>query len=583
MKTTLFIVVFIVFLFSGITIIKAQNTVITDDPGYTAHQSAMLDVKSLNKGLLVPRMNTIQMGLINPLTTGLLIFNTDINGFCYYNGTSWINLSSQKLPEGLLPNQSLFSIINASGDTVFAVYPEGVHINVGNGTLKGSGNKGGFAVGGFSGGKAYNEFLRVTTDSVRVYVNNNPSKGNKGGFAVGGFSGGKADAVDFFRINPKNYAIGHESGLKITDGQYNCFLGYQAGKEVIKGESNVFIGYQAGLNTRGDGAFWHQGGLNVFLGYQAGYNNINGGQNIAIGYEAMHSNIAGYFNIGLGVFALHANDTGEYNIAIGKYAMQYNTKGNENVALGTYALSANTTGSDNTALGGGCLGMNTTGNYNIGVGISAVYNNETGNGNVGVGMFALDNYKNGSYNTAIGHKAGSHDSEVNLSNTICIGWDVEVSGSNSINIGNYYIHSAKSNVAWTTFSDGRFKEKIAQDVHGLDFIMKLKPVTYNLNVHKLNEYKGIKDDGDWEGKYDIEKIRFTGFVAQDVEKAADEVGYTFSGIDKSDLKNDRGTYGLRYAEFTVPLVKAVQEQQAMIEALKAEIEHLKKEMEQLKK
>ena len=39
-------------------------------------------------------------------------------------------------------------------------------------------------------------------------------------------------------------------------------------------------------------------------------------------------------------------------------------------------------------------------------------------------------------------------------------------------------------------------------------------------------------------------------------------GYDFSGVDKP--KNDKDFYGLRYAEFTVPLVKAVQEQQQII-------------------
>ncbi len=53
-------------------------------------------------------------------------------------------------------------------------------------------------------------------------------------------------------------------------------------------------------------------------------------------------------------------------------------------------------------------------------------------------------------------------------------------------------------------------------------------------------------------------ITYTGFVAQDVEKAADSVGFTFSGIDKPKDAN-QSFYGLRYGDFVVPLVKAVQE------------------------
>lgn len=562
----------------------SQNTVITDDPGYSPHSSAMLDVNSINKGFLVPRVNSIQMGLIVPAAEGLLVYNTDLESFCYYNGVGWINLSSQKLPGVAGPNDALFAITNGT-DTIFAVYPEGVRINVGDGNTKGTGNKGGFAVGGFTTGKGFQDFLKVTTDSVRVYVDNNPGKGtgNKGGFAVGGFTTGKlGEPVDFFRINTKNYAIGHNSGLKITDGQYNCFLGYEAGKEVLKAESNVFIGYQAGTNTTGEGAYWHQGGLNVFLGYKSGFTNSLGGQNIAIGYESMYSNTTGGFNMGIGIFALHQNTIGEYNIALGKYAMHNNIDGDENLAIGTYALSENIDGNLNVALGGGCLSQNTHGEMNIGIGVSAVFHNQTGDGNIGIGKFALDNYVNGSYNTAIGHEAGSINNPDSLNNTIAIGYNAEVSSSNSINIGNFYIHSAKSAVSWTSFSDGRFKENLKNDVPGLSFIMKLEPVTYNLNIHKLNEFKGIKDEKDWEGKYDIEKVKFSGFVAQDVEKAAIEIGYDFSGIDKSGVK-DGDTYGLRYSDFTVPMVKAIQEQQMLIEELKKEIENLKKEMELLKK
>jgi hypothetical protein len=46
-------------------------------------------------------------------------------------------------------------------------------------------------------------------------------------------------------------------------------------------------------------------------------------------------------------------------------------------------------------------------------------------------------------------------------------------------------------------------------------------------------------------------------LAQDVEKAAKDLNYDFSGVDAP--KNDKDLYALRYAEFVVPLVKAVQE------------------------
>ncbi|MFM1793224.1 MAG: hypothetical protein RLZZ252_1578, partial [Bacteroidota bacterium] len=75
--------------------------------------------------------------------------------------------------------------------------------------------------------------------------------------------------------------------------------------------------------------------------------------------------------------------------------------------------------------------------------------------------------------------------------------------------------------------------------------------------------------------------RFSGFIAQDVEKVAKSLGYDFSGIDAA--QNDKDLYGLRYSEFVVPMVKAIQEQQVQIEELKKMNLELMKEIQALKK
>lgn len=62
---------------------------------------------------------------------------------------------------------------------------------------------------------------------------------------------------------------------------------------------------------------------------------------------------------------------------------------------------------------------------------------------------------------------------------------------------------------------------------------------------------------------------------------AKRAGYDFSGISKPQHAKD--TYGLGYAEFTVPLVKAVQEQQKQIEELKKMILLQQQEIVKLKK
>ena len=72
----------------------------------------------------------------------------------------------------------------------------------------------------------------------------------------------------------------------------------------------------------------------------------------------------------------------------------------------------------------------------------------------------------------------------------------------------------------------------------------------------------------------VTAIRQSGFIAQEVEKAANETGYDFNGVHKPETDNDH--YSLAYSQFVVPLVKAVQEQQVMIEKLQKEVEELKK-------
>ncbi|MCB0816852.1 MAG: hypothetical protein KDB77_04955, partial [Flavobacteriales bacterium] len=116
-----------------------------------------------------------------------------------------------------------------------------------------------------------------------------------------------------------------------------------------------------------------------------------------------------------------------------------------------------------------------------------------------------------------------------------------------------------------------------------DFILALKPCTYNYDIHAyerwVDEQYGVQDRKGQEQGYAIEAIRFSGFLAQEVEKTAERLGYQFSGVDPPESEKD--TYALRYAEFVVPLVKAVQEQQAMISSLESTVLELQEQLRAL--
>ncbi len=68
--------------------LKAQSVAI-NNTGATAHPSALLDLTSSTKGILIPRMTTMQRATIATPQTGLLIFNTTDNEYNYYDGTLW--------------------------------------------------------------------------------------------------------------------------------------------------------------------------------------------------------------------------------------------------------------------------------------------------------------------------------------------------------------------------------------------------------------------------------------------------------------------------------------------------------------
>jgi hypothetical protein len=76
-----------------------QNIGINED-GSSPNSSAILDVKSTDKGLLIPRVQLDDVSTAAPITApveGLLIYNetgTEPKGFYYWNGTNWIKLTT---------------------------------------------------------------------------------------------------------------------------------------------------------------------------------------------------------------------------------------------------------------------------------------------------------------------------------------------------------------------------------------------------------------------------------------------------------------------------------------------------------
>jgi hypothetical protein len=233
--------------------------------------------------------------------------------------------------------------------------------------------------------------------------------------------------------------------------------------------------------------------------------------------------------------------------------------------------------------------FNTTGNNNTANGLNSLYKNTTGNNNTANGLYSLFSNTTGIGNTALGYMADV--STDGLINATAIGTGALVNASNKVRIGNTAVTVIEGQVAYSFPSDKRFKYDIKQNVPGLEFIKKLQPVTYYFDEEKLAQYSrtGIlrpdrypdQDDIVKAASYSGEKQLHTGFLAQDVEKIAKELGYSFDGVHAP--ANDRDHYSLAYSQFIMPLVKSVQQQQTIIEKQNSEMDILKAQVAELTK
>lgn len=393
-------------------------------------------------------------------------------------------------------------------------------------------------------------------------------------------TGSNNTASGIFALNgnttgSRNTAIGASSLISNTTANNNTAVGNETLKANTTGSSNTALGASSLFtNTNGSN--------NTAIGNGSLFSNTIGARNAALGVLALNSNSTGADNFAAGFQALGNNSTGNSNVAIGNYALEANTIANYNTSIGFESLKINTLGEYNTATGYRALEKNTLGNRNTAYGNLSMFNSTTGNNNTAIGDQALTAFGfgggtptvTGNFNTAVGaaamQNAGSlisgssncalgYQALTNVtsgSNNIGIGRQAQVpngTASNQIRIGNTDISYAGTQVAWSVTSDSRWKENIQPSNLGLRFITDLNPVFYTR-----------KND-------DAKKAEY-GIIAQELEASLRKFGAEINGII---TKDDQGMYSVRYNDLLAPMIKAIQEQQVMIEALKAEIHLLK--------
>ena len=341
----------------------------------------------------------------------------------------------------------------------------------------------------------------------------------------------------------------------------------------VKGSAGMTPGYYMW-----NGKHW------VRLPYQPENGQVSGSlsrseANTAYGAHTLRRSAMGMPNTAFGYSALSDVDTGSQNTAVGYCALRTNASGSQNVGVGQGALLSNAAGCGNTAVGLNGLFSNSTGSNNTALGHAVLTANVSGINNTGVGQGALQNAI-GSNNTALGQSADLTKEEGN--NCTAIGAGAST-GNNSgcVQVGNSQILSVGGQLAWSSRSDKRIKTVVSGNVPGLDFVKRLKPVSYRFNLTKQDSIMGTAADSSAAaivGRKQAEAIVHTGFLAQDVEETLKALGYISDVVVKPQSSKD--LYSLAYELLTVPLVKAVQEQQKELEKQQAVTAALQKRADQ---
>ena len=379
-----------------------------------------------------------------------------------------------------------------------------------------------------------------TMQYLTMGVGANGSNTAVGHMAMRG-SSGNSDTAQF------NTAVGRDSLAAITGGSSNVAMGVYSGRYITTGHSNVLLGQEAGeAMTTGDEC--------ILIGRQAGHllnhdTDVDG--SVMIGYQAgkdLTSAVGTFIGYLAGAEADDATTKAVYNTYVGYESGRFLDDGTHNTALGHQAMR------------------------------SADADGQNANNSVAIGYVSLTNITDGDNNTAVGSSAG------NLlttgANNVIIGYDADVDANDRdgcIVIGSgLSLNTASDNVVEignntnsmtydldggdiTVTSDVRTKKNIKDTKLGLEFINKLRPITYE--TKPSSEYP--KEFGVKEPSEKSSGKTWDGLIAQEVKEVIDEMDVEFSGWEEGVNTKQR----LAYGKFVMPLIKAVQELSARIKEL----------------
>jgi hypothetical protein len=233
-------------------------------------QSALLDLNSSTKGLLMPRMSLQQRNLIQSPANGLMIYQTDfLSGFYFFDGNAWKPVVSETNANSVADaiNWGLTGNVGTNPTSNFVGPGDGANLRV-----RSSGYNAGYLDG-------TNKHATWGTHAGAAFINTAASTIVQENVAIGHYALSSNNAVSGYTgVGGNNVAIGSLSQYQSTSGSQNVSIGSIALRDVLSGNRNMAIGSSslAGLTT---------GNENIAIGI-ATLSGNNGSNNTAIGFQA---------------------------------------------------------------------------------------------------------------------------------------------------------------------------------------------------------------------------------------------------------------------------------------------------------
>ena len=369
MKSNIKILIISCFVLTSGYFAKAQVAITGD--GSDPDASAMLDIKSTTKGVLLPRMTSTQRTSITSPATGLLVYDTDLKSLVIYDGNDWIAIRSQladldndtrvwtekTTDEDIvrfdLDGETRFTMGFSNDQNHRLSFEEEDNILIGeNAGLNSSTSTRQSILIGKNAGQVTNDAL---IEHIVIGLDGYGQMRGTGSVLIGN----EINNAITFGYSEYDVMIGYQAGYRKTSGRRNVFLGSHAmaGKLAnFTGSNNNVIGYQAGLYGGGstNNIIGSQAGMNAtgsfnnIIGYQAGQS-VTGSYNVVVGNKSAFGLTSGKYNVIIGEQTGISLGDSDYNIMIG-YQAGYNYVGDRSVFIG-YQAGYNETNANRLHIG----------------------------------------------------------------------------------------------------------------------------------------------------------------------------------------------------------------------------------------